>query len=61
MGIKRLKVANKDNWNGRLFGMSELITNDGLNHMQACKYTKQWTYRMEQSKDCNHKEENTQE
>ena len=61
MGFKRLKVANKGEWNGGLFGISELITNDGLNHMHTYKYTKHWTYRMEQSKDCNHREENTQE
>ena len=29
--------------------------------MQACKYTKYWTYRMEQNIDYNHREENTQE
>ena len=56
-----LKVANKGNWKGRLFGISELKSNDGLNHMQACKYTKQWIYNMEQNIDCSHREENTQE
>ena len=29
--------------------------------MQACKYTKYWTYRMEQNKDYNYREVNTQE
>ena len=61
MGFKRLKVANKGEWKGRLFGISELITNDSLNHMYACKYTKQWTYRMERTIDYSHRKENTQE